>query len=535
MKKIILICSLLTTLFQSTFSQELIPYSCYIDRVSVQSWMKYNGRKLDKEGILQNGNVYHPLSITQFGMGSYYHFKETNDSTYYRHYINQVKYFKDSTKVHYLHDGKSIGLPYTINFWDMKAPWYSGMTQGYAMSFLIRYWQDTKDESIVPIIKKIAHFQLQPESKNGTIGETPNGLTWIEEYPNSKKSPEVLNGFINGLIGLKEYCDFFPEDTTAVRIHKEAYEAMIQSLNLFDTPNWSHYNLNKRRIDVKYLRYQIFEMRHLYEIYKDPILLDQMKIWTFMVVGKKFNAKGPFSRKDFEPGKLMQYKDGILSYHHNLPSYIAKKDTSSRALPKDSIVTFDVKKMSWDVKLDSKKKISQLNLEMNTSHKKAPKTKLTYYDVNDSIIELSVKNVIQGDSTLTVNFDKEVKLSKVRVDIKHKKKKSIQFGQHSAYNLLDFSLPFYVCRKQKAIAFKKGEYNYDIKKHKNAEDITVFYRWAEKPNLIPKKKWINSNCFKGTNGTVTLPEDALYEFLIVYKPTKNDSYMSTFQLLKTTP
>ncbi|WP_318959384.1 D-glucuronyl C5-epimerase family protein [Lishizhenia sp.] len=272
-----------------TFGQTLKRYSCIVDRIDLHE-MEGN-RTLDSTGILLSNYRYHPLSISQFGVLSYYYFKDTGDSIYYKKCVDQIKYFKDTSKVHSLFNGKGMGLPYNYNFWDLKAPWYSGMTQGYAVSYLLRYYDLTQDEEVLPIIEKVAYVLLQNQEDGGTISKTPEGYTWIEEYPNSNRSPQVLNGYINGLIGLKEYCDFHPNDTMAKRIFDETYEGFTNSLHHFDTHMWSYYNRKNRGLSNKYMRYQIYEMKHLYELFGDEIFDNQRRIWSVMANKKYIKSK----------------------------------------------------------------------------------------------------------------------------------------------------------------------------------------------------------------------------------------------------
>ncbi len=168
-------------------SQELARYSCLVDRVKIKEFEKSFNRTFDKSGVLLSKGQYHGLAIAQFGILSYYEFLETGDSVYYNHVINQARFFKDSTKVHAKFEGKGIGIPYHKKFGDLEAPWYSGMTQGYAISFLLRYFDLTGDEESLPLIKKLLYFLKLPQSEGGTISITDKGFKWIEEYPNSKK------------------------------------------------------------------------------------------------------------------------------------------------------------------------------------------------------------------------------------------------------------------------------------------------------------------------------------------------------------
>jgi hypothetical protein len=300
-----------------------------VDRIDIGGFE--STRTFDANGIILSAKRYHPLSIAQFGVMAYYNFKSTNDSAYYRKCINQINYFKDSTKVNYLFDNKGIGLPYNFDFWDMKAPWYSGMTQGYAISFLLRYYELTNDEEVLPIIEKIAFVLLQKQEDGGTISTTKEGYTWIEEYPNSKRSPQVLNGYINGLIGLKEYVDFFPNDTSAKRFLSETYIGLINSLEYFDSPTWSFYNRANRSLENNYLQYQIYEMKHLFEIFHDETFDNQMRIWSVLSYNK-------FIDSTFKAIKFPNHNISVPAERIDGTRYGILPDNKTHVLTMDSVI-----------------------------------------------------------------------------------------------------------------------------------------------------------------------------------------------------
>ncbi len=88
-----------------TSNYEIPHYTCDYHRLDVTQWLTGTARKLDANGIVMNNNQYHPLGIVHFGMLSYNYFVDTKDSVYYHHFINQIKYFKDTSKVDYFDNG----------------------------------------------------------------------------------------------------------------------------------------------------------------------------------------------------------------------------------------------------------------------------------------------------------------------------------------------------------------------------------------------------------------------------------------------
>jgi hypothetical protein len=269
----------------TALSQKLTQYESFA-HFDIDRYLQQYSRELDSEGIVIQKKEYHALTISIYGIMNYDAFVETGDSCYYRHAINQFKYFKDSSKLIFSDNNRSAGLPYNFDFKDMKAPWVSGMTQGTAVSFLLRYYMLTSDKYALELSEKLIHLMLKKEEDGGTIGRTKEGGMWIEEYPKSVGLKSVLNGFINGLIGLYEYCIFFPNDQNAKAIHDCCYTEMIENLDKYDSPYSICYSRSNGSITNSYIRYEIEELDHLYALYRDERLRDQMKIWSKFAMNK---------------------------------------------------------------------------------------------------------------------------------------------------------------------------------------------------------------------------------------------------------
>lgn len=304
---------LLSTFMAGTkvHAQELPRYSCVSKQFNSSQWMNQYQRKYDAKGVVTQKGQYHPLSIAFYGIMNYDDYLLSKDTTAYRHILNQFRYFLSDSNLTWIDERKGAGLPYRTNFKDLKAPWYSGMTQGVAISFMLRYHALTKDARALELAQKFAYFMLKPADKGGTIAKTPEGDTWIEEYPNSKQSQQVLNGFINGLIGLYEYTLYFPKDTLAKRIHDESFSAMLRAFPIYDTHEWTNYNRNSSAVTNQYMRYQLTQLDHLFEIYKEQKLMRQMKIWSFFA-HQKFDKELKFYKNPIYQFGFKMLNNGTL-------------------------------------------------------------------------------------------------------------------------------------------------------------------------------------------------------------------------------
>lgn len=311
-------------------------YTCITRYLPPERWENQGMYQFDPHGILMMNGHYHPLSIIQYGMICFYEYLSKGDTVYRNKFLAQISYFKDSTKIHLLHEGHSIGLPYLFNYKDLKSPWYSGMTQGNALSLLLRYYEWSKDSSILPVIQKINHLMLLPAEEGGCISKTKEGLTWIEEYPNSVVSPQVLNGFLNAWIGLHEYCLYFPGDTLAERYRRETLLSLKTSLDKFEGEFGPYYNRIKAPITKNYLKYQILEMEQMYQLTKDDLFFKQMMLWSYLVStmpDKEKDTINLLTGYDFAvPLKNTDAKDPErLTF--TVPDHFNLQDTSAYHLP----------------------------------------------------------------------------------------------------------------------------------------------------------------------------------------------------------
>lgn len=504
----------------SFYTQELKYYSCIAERIDVNIMETQN--KIDDDGVICSSRGYHPLLIVQFGVLSYYEFLKTKDSTHYFKCINQIKYFKDSSKINLIFDGKGVGLPYNFNYGGLKAPWYSGMTQGYALSYLLRYRKLTGDDSVNSLIEKIAYVLLQKQEDGGTISTTKEGYTWIEEYPNSKKSQQVLNGYINGLIGLKEYYDFFPKDTLAERILSETLIGVTNSLELYDTKNWTYYNRNRGPVSNKYLRYQIYEMKHLYEIFGDEIFDHQMRLWSVMSLNKNVSKKF----------KVAKYPNHKISVPH------VKIETNLFGMKlnqKHLVANDDSLEKSYLYKLKKVKKYAKTR-KWKSNQKKSENKYLIFKSQNDEPTDyIEFKNLSNIDMKMyEISKGKLNKLPHKQHN--YKNKTSITFPSQkiedliiklnglndTTLSILNFNLynskaikpPFFIHHKYaKNYQFKKGE-TYAIQQQRfNTSKAVVFYKSASSPAKLKNVKWKAKNY---VSEEFTATKTGIYKFMIVY-------------------
>jgi hypothetical protein len=506
-----------------------------------------SSRTFDRNGIILSDKKYHPLSIAKYGLFAYYKFEEIGDSTYYLKCVDQVGYFKNPTKVHELFEGKGIGLPYNFKFWDLKAPWYSGMTQGFAISYLLRYYKLTNDTKILPVIEKIAYVLTAPQEKGGTISTTSEGCTWIEEYPNSKKSKHVLNGFINGLIGLYEYCTFFPEDTVANQIFTQSYECLISSLEHYDTPSWSYYDRNKKTLSVRYLWYQIYEMKHLHEMFQEPIFDYQMRLWS-VLLSKKLEKQ-----KNKNVGFVNQYNSQLAEKMNDSLFFIPM--TKEQILPTDSLQVLNLKsKKEFRRYFKNKKRKTKAQsklsyfLFMPIQPDSTDYLKITFNDTVLSPYEISLfkklshkpnKNPEIGpvkfieDNQLYLAFPK-MDISEIILKIENKKQFNLSVSNVEFYNSSRRDMPYFSHQVFPHMKMEKGIVYKITLPAINTSSAVIFYKNAPSLQSLKNSKWKAINTIN-SNSTFTPSHDGFYSFMVVYKWNGPLSFIGNLEITPVNP
>src|SRR6056297_2591984 len=124
---------------------EQLPYSYTYESTPI--------KKLDDEGVplhtYRDKLNYHPVYLAQRGLKFLAVYRNTGKDVYFKHLVKTIEKLEGiSLKV-----DSAIYFPYSFNFAlhgcrkeTMKAPWYSGMAHGQALSLFIRTYKQTGED-----------------------------------------------------------------------------------------------------------------------------------------------------------------------------------------------------------------------------------------------------------------------------------------------------------------------------------------------------------------------------------------------------
>lgn len=134
----------------------------------------------------------------------------------------------------------------------LKAPWWSGLTDGYAIILLLRAYDHFGEERFLKTAKDLYLSVLLPTDKGGSLS-SKNGKPWIEEYVDPRFSSEemayVFNGMVYATYGVEAYEEFSRDN---LGLASRLYDSIFSLTPAFDKDGWSYYDLIGNPNNIKY-------------------------------------------------------------------------------------------------------------------------------------------------------------------------------------------------------------------------------------------------------------------------------------------
>ena len=206
----------------------------------------------------------HPVGQASYGLTNVASFDLTADHRYLDRAIAQADRLvatkivsRDGWYFPYPFDFALHGLPQET----MRAPWYSGMAQGMALSLFVELYRRTNDSDwLTAAAGTVASFRNGPSTGLPWVTHIDGqGYLWLEEYPREPASASdfTLNGHLFATFGLYDYAtlsgdpwttQLFDGAATTARHYGSAFAP-----DGFRIPSWlSAYCLRHGVLDIKY-------------------------------------------------------------------------------------------------------------------------------------------------------------------------------------------------------------------------------------------------------------------------------------------
>lgn len=159
----------------------------------------------------------------------------------------------------------------------LRAPWISSMSQGLAISCLIRAYRLNPDDRLLETSYRASKvFELEIE--DGGVRATENGIVFYEEYP-AFPIVRIFDGFVFGLLGLY---DLYEEtkDNHIKRLFDDGVEGVRSYLRNWNYRNtWSFYGNHGFLSPPEYNKLNAVLMGVLFKITLDPTFEGVWNAW----------------------------------------------------------------------------------------------------------------------------------------------------------------------------------------------------------------------------------------------------------------
>jgi len=234
---------------------------------------------LDYHGTI--GKQYNPIAIAQYGLGHCNIFFTDKNEKSLKIIKNVADWFVQKL------EKNSYGVQVWHHYFDfeyarlLKNPWYSGLAQGQAISFLLRAFKITKDESYMNASKEAIISFKKDQIEGGVVYKDNNDFLWIEEYITNPPM-HILNGFIWAWWGLYDYC-LIIEDKVIQDIKGELLKTLEEKLILYDSGFWSLYDQSDKSIpnfaSPFYHKLHIVQLKIMYKLTKQDVFKEMADKW----------------------------------------------------------------------------------------------------------------------------------------------------------------------------------------------------------------------------------------------------------------
>jgi hypothetical protein len=234
---------------------------------------------LDYHGKL--GLQYNPIAIAQYGLANYNLFRRTGDLGRRRRFLRAADWLVANLEKNH------AGLPVWHHHFDweyrtpLKAPWYSALAQGQAISLLVRTHAETGLGIYLETARKGFQPFLKTVDEGGVTFTDGNAQTWFEEYIVSPPT-HILNGFIWASWGVHDF-SLATGELDAERLFSQAVSTLKANLQQFDVSFWSLYEQSGTRLRMLaspfYHRLHIVQLQVMYRLTGEEIFREFAQRW----------------------------------------------------------------------------------------------------------------------------------------------------------------------------------------------------------------------------------------------------------------
>lgn len=218
----------------------------------------------DSQGVRMyssHGRLYdHPVAQAQYGLQNLATYQLTKDRSFLDRALAQAQRLVDT----HVDSRGAWYFPYPFDFAlhgnpddVMRAPWYSGMAQGQALSLFTRLAQVTGDAQWTSAAASTFASFLNPPAAGApwVVHRDAQGYLWLEEYPRGDGSTSdfTFNGHMFALFGLYDYARATGDERAVALFDGAATTVRHYGQAGIPNPGWiSNYCLQHKVTDPHY-------------------------------------------------------------------------------------------------------------------------------------------------------------------------------------------------------------------------------------------------------------------------------------------
>ena len=248
----------------------------------------YGQPPLDEEGIprVRYGGTYvaHPGVVALYALNAFHlQLREPSSDTHLARFATAASWLRDRLTVddggvgRWYYDFDAIGR-------DLKAPWVSCFSQSLGLSIMLRAEQTLSSPEFGDAATAAAQLFRVPVAAGGVLAEE-DGRTFLA-YPEPEPA-HVLNGFVTGMFGLREYYRVRGEPWSS-ELFQRCVDTLVRTLPAYEVPMGLRYDLKSdTTVSPDYYYFVVQQLHALYELTGVDDFLDLgQEMGTEVVLGQ---------------------------------------------------------------------------------------------------------------------------------------------------------------------------------------------------------------------------------------------------------
>jgi heparosan-N-sulfate-glucuronate 5-epimerase len=243
-----------------------------------------------------------PIAVAQWGLGNYNLFSRTGSVE------ARGKFLKASDWLCERLGQNSHGLHVWNHYFDweyrqtLKAPWYSGLAQGQAISLLVRAHAALGERKYLNCAALAFRSFLADVASGGVRSVDAEKNVWFEEYLVSPPT-HILNGFIWAAWGVYDYF-LATGSREAMGLFAAAVKTLDANLARYDLGFWSRYELSGTLLPMIASRFyhqlHVTQLRILHRITSEKTFDVYARRWESFVQSRSKRSRALFYKGAFK-------------------------------------------------------------------------------------------------------------------------------------------------------------------------------------------------------------------------------------------